>query len=153
MRILYFDLDGTILYESFGAVKTALTDGRFEQAVRDAKFDRLVCVGNAVKIIQLHESLGKPIDGIGMILELCPGAVKEEKWFREIVSLVEDPLRRVRCIDMGQDWWYADDLARDYFSEAGQSEIFDEHNGGRILETDPTGDGSDLLRWLRNVPS
>lgn len=88
-----------------------------------------------------------------MILELCPGAIKEEKWFREVVDIVEDPVRRVHCIDMDQDWLYADDLARVYFAEAGRSEVFDEHNGERILGADPTGDGSDPLRWLRTVPT
>ena len=66
-RVLYFDIDGTLLTES--EPKTALADGAFEQAVRAAGFDRLVCVGNVVTTIRFLLGREEPIDGLRMVFE------------------------------------------------------------------------------------
>jgi len=50
LKVLHFDIDGTLLTES--EPKTALAGGAFERAVREAGFDRLACVGNIVTTIR-----------------------------------------------------------------------------------------------------
>ena len=54
MRILYFDIDGTLLLEDTIHAKSKLAEGRFEDAVRGAGLDKLVCVGTFVKLMLDH---------------------------------------------------------------------------------------------------
>jgi hypothetical protein len=151
MRTFYFDLDGTLLVESFGAVKPALARGAFERAVRAVRFDRLVCVGNAVTIAHTLRKLGREVDGREMIRDLCRDAIVDTEWFLSTLDLASNPEHRVCDIDFDGDWWYADDLAELYFARENLDVAFTEHNGERICITDPEGDGSDLLTWLAGI--
>ncbi|HEY3215307.1 MAG TPA: hypothetical protein VGK93_02320 [Candidatus Eisenbacteria bacterium] len=151
MRILYFDLDGTLIHLNFGNVKNALARGAFERAVRTAEFERLVCIGNAMGIITLLEETGREPDGHGMLMQLCGGAFVDERWLRSICGWVRDPKRRVRELAFDQDWWCMDDMATRYFELDGRADLLGAHRGGRILESDPVGEGHDILKWLEGI--
>ena len=148
MKTLYFDIDGTVLLEEEWEVKSALARGAFEAAVRRASFERLVCVGNAVRIAHTVKGMGIPYDALGVLLDICRGAFADEAWFRSATTLVDEPENRVASIDLTSDWWYVDDLASHYFRVAGLEEILETHRGGRVFAPDPMGDGEDVLQWL-----
>jgi hypothetical protein len=147
-RILYFDLDGTLVHIRTGQLKSSLGGGRFERAVRSARFERLVCVGNAVAIVHALRDQGHEVDGTDMVFRLCSGAFETHDWFCARCALASDPRRRARDIDWRSDWWYVDDLAGRYLAQEGRQDLLTRHRGGRILVPDPAGDGSDLLDWL-----
>jgi hypothetical protein len=149
MKTLYFDIDGTVLGAETGRVKSALAEGTLERTIRRCGFERLVCVGGAVKSVRLLEELGQTPDGLAAVFMLCDGAFQDEVWFREHVSLVRDPDRRAEQIDLAGDWWYADDMAAFYFRAVGQEADYTEHLGKRIFVPAPEGRGCDLLAWLR----
>jgi hypothetical protein len=151
VKTLYFDIDGTLLGLESGEVKPALLGGRFEQEVRKAAFNKVVCVGSVVNVIRSLEELGQDSDGMSLVLTLCNGAFSGERWFRESVQLVADPDERVSHIDFSGDWWYVDDLAAYYFEKAGLADVFEENEGCRIFVPDPDGDGSDVLEWLSQI--
>ena len=148
MRALYFDLDGTLIGQDTGRPKTALLGGRFEDAVRAASFEAIVCVGSFVAVIHELVSVRTGYDGPGAILELCGGAFRDESWFRRTLRLVGDPWNRAAEVPLDTDWWYVDDLARSFFSRAGREGVFRAECGRRICVPQPDGDGSDVLEWL-----
>ena len=150
-RVLYFDLDGTLIHTGFGDVKPRLANGAFERAVRRAGFERLVCVANAVAIVHALEEMDRDPDGLGMIFQLTLGALADEAWFRSVTTLVTDPRHRARYLDLSADWWWIDDLAERYLALEGMSSVYASHRGGRILAPDPNGDGQDVLDWLERV--
>ena len=132
MRILYFDLDGTLIHLNFGSVKSALGRGAFERAVREAGFERLVCIGNAMAIITLLEETGREPDGHAMLMELCGGAFRDEAWLRSICGWVRDPKHRVREIAFDRDWWCVDDMATRYFELEEKTDLLRAHRGKRV---------------------
>jgi hypothetical protein len=148
MKTLYFDINGTIVHEY--KCKPALVNGRFEEAILQAGFRRLVCMSNALSIVQLSEEMGQDPDYLDAIFDLCWGAFRDRAWFREVTTLVSHPECRVRFIDFAGDWWYLDDLAKEYLDREKSSNLFDEHYGKRILAPEPTSDGTEILRWLRD---
>ena len=77
MRQLYFDIDGTLLTQ--GDPKPALTDGRFEAAIRRAQVGRLVCVGNFCNVVQMVKEVDPGYDGLGMVFRLCQGVFADEE--------------------------------------------------------------------------
>jgi len=148
MKALYFDIDGTLLAES--EPKTALAGGAFERAVREAEFERLVCIGNIVTTIRFLHDRQEPIDGLRMVLDTCRGTFADWDWFRQVTSLVEDSEHRARHIDLTSDWYLLDDLAEGFFMREGMANLYGREVGKRILAPDPFGNGSDVLQWLRN---
>jgi hypothetical protein len=150
-KTLYFDLDGTIIHMGFGDVKLRLADGAFERAVRQAGFERLLCVANAVAIVHALEEIGQEVDGVEMIFRLALGAIGDLAWFRRVTTLVEDPRHRARFIDLAADWWWIDDSALHYLALEGMTDLFSAHRGGRILAPNPDGDGRDVIEWLERV--
>lgn len=148
MKTLYFDIDGTILCEDEGSVKTALGAGALEAVIRNTGFKRLVCVGNFGAIASGVKALGFEYDVLGVLFRLCDGAFEDEAWLRARTVVVEDPHHRADHIDFTGDWWYVDDLADHYLKNAGRGDIYDRHVGERILVPEPRGDGQDVLRWL-----
>jgi hypothetical protein len=50
---------------------------------------------------------------------------------------------------MTGDWWYLDDLARSFLDKEELANVFAEQIGKRILAPEPTSDGNEILRWLR----
>jgi hypothetical protein len=152
MRTLYFDIDGTLLVGSFGAPKPALAGGVFEQLVRAAGFERLVCVGNVVAIVRTLEK-SAPVDGLGMVLRVCQGVFADERWFWRVTTLIDDPAARARTVveSGGPDWFWIDDLAAHYCEQAALGAAYREHAGTRILAPTPEGDGCDLAEWLTRL--
>ena len=146
-KTLYFDINGTIAFQY--QCKPALVDGAFERAVRAAGFERLVCMSNVQNTIKLLAHLGKQPDALGIIFDMCWGAFRDPDWFRRVTTLVPDPDHRANHIDLASDWWYLDDLAREYFATEELQAQFDQHLGGRILAPAPASDGMDILAWLR----
>ncbi len=99
-RILYFDVDGTILLLAKGIPKPALQGGAFEEAVRSTGFSQVICVGNVVNIVHELQHLGKAVDGSDIVFDLCQGIFRDKKWLKEVLSLVSNPEHRVRDIDL-----------------------------------------------------
>jgi hypothetical protein len=151
VKTLFFDLDGTVIVLDEGTVKPRLAGGAFERAIRNAGFEQLVCVGNAVAIIGHLEGLKMKPDGHQMIFDLCFGAFEDKRWFASVCSWIAEPRDRGRIITGLGDWWYVDDLAREYLEEAGKHSLFELHNGGRILVPDASGDGQEMLDWIGTV--
>lgn len=149
LKILYFDIDGSILRDS--RPKPALADGEFESAVRDAGFERLVCVSNVITIIQFLESQGEAPNGHKMVFDICRGTIQNEVWFRSITTLASDPQHRARHIDLASDWWYLDDMAKWFLEQDGFDELFEENLGHRVFTPDESGDGNRVLEWLQTV--
>jgi hypothetical protein len=151
VRKLYFDIDGTVLALNSGLPKLALAEGRLEAAIRHVRADELICVGNFAGVVRTVWTVQPEYDGFAAIFALCRGVFVDERWFRGLTQLVTDPRLRAGEVDLGADWWYMDDEAEKYFSEAGRAGIFREHLGGRILAPSPTGNGEDVLRWLDSL--
>ena len=105
LKVLYFDIDGTVLLDGCDRAKPALAGGRLEAAVREAGVQRLVCVGSFVTVARLMMQVDENYDALGMILELCQGAFADSAWFRASTDLVQDADDRARCVDMSDDWW------------------------------------------------
>ena len=109
----------------------------------------MVCVSNVQNLIQLAEDLGQVTDRVGMVFDLCWGAVRDKPWFRQVTTLVPDPDHRGRFIDFAGDWWYVDDLAKEYLERENSGNLFVEHCGKRILVPEVRSGGTEILRWLR----
>lgn len=152
MRTLYFDIDGTLLVSDHAGPKPCLANGRFEAAVRVARIDCLVCVGNFADVVRLASQIQSSYDALGAVFNICSGVFASETWFRESVILTDDSERRAALIDLGADWWYVDDLAEHYFRTAGRDEAYRREVGRRIMVPSPNGDGSDVLEWLSAIP-
>lgn len=152
-KVLYFDIDGTLLSPE-SEPKPRLAGGAFEEGVREAAFDRLVCVSNLGKIIQFLGEMGKVSDGLGLAFELCRGTFADEAWFRQVTTLaMKYAEHRVHIIDYSADWWYLDDLAAYFMEKEGRSDLFKANVGRRIFAPNPNGDGLDILDWLRSCCS
>jgi len=151
VKILYFDIDGSLLREDTATVKPALANGRFERLVSEAGFDRLVCVGNIVTLVQQLPAITPDIDGADVIFTYCGGAFADLDRFRATVEWVDSPERRARHLDRAADWWYLDDLARFYLEQESMGELLEAELGGRIYVPRPNGDGSGVAAWLTGV--
>jgi hypothetical protein len=148
MKVLYFDLDGTLVGLESGVLKPQLAGGAFERAARAGGFERLVCVSSAVSLIPAVRARDPETDGHALIWRLCEDAFEDEAWFRRAVAWVEEPERRARHLDLGADWWYLDDRAELYLAREGLDGLLHTAHAVRILAPDPNGDGSDVLEWL-----
>jgi hypothetical protein len=152
VRTLYFDIDGTLLLNDHAGAKTFLANGAFEEAVRAAEVDRLVCVGNFVDVVRIAATITPSYDGVSALFRICLGVFSNEAWFRENVTMADDAERRAELVDLRADWWYVDDLAEHYFRAAGRGDTFHRGAGKRIMVPTPNGDGRDVLEWLAEIP-
>lgn len=148
MKTLYFDIDGTILRAGTLAAKSALADGGFERAVRAAGFEALVCVGDLGLAVHLAARLDPTYDSLGVLFEMCDGALIDESWLRSVTTFVSEPDHRVRHLDLTRDWWYVDDLAAAYCALEDQGALFERWQGHRILVPLADGDGRDMVAWF-----
>ena|SRR5215510_899159 len=145
-RVLYFDIDGVFLdYDD--QPKTALVDGRLQQAIEQAGFTKIVCVSGwadlfASPVLRLSDSERK-----AAICKLL-SKLLDADFLNERLELAQDTDNRCRSIDITQDFYYADDWADEYASKEWGREFYETHRGGRILQVDPCGDGSDIMKWL-----
>lgn len=122
MKILYFDIDGTFILEERSEPKSKLAGGQLEVAVRRARFDRLVCVGNFSCIVHLVKGSQPEYDALGVLFGICRGVFSDERWFGTVTSFVADPAKRFEYVDLSSDWWYVDDLAADYVRETNRED-------------------------------
>ena len=67
MKILYFDIDGTVLLTDTNKAKPCLANGRFEAGIRRAGFSNLVCVGNFARIAHAVKGMGLEYDELGVL--------------------------------------------------------------------------------------
>ncbi len=148
-KILYFDVDGTILPRNTPEPKSALADGRLEAAIRDAGFTGMVCVGNFASIAHMATSIDPGYDSIGTLFRMLGGAFSDEDWFRSVTGLVVDAQKRAEHISFEGDWWYTDDLALEYLGAASRSQLLSGDDAHRICIPDPYGDGADIIDWIR----
>ncbi|HEX9154866.1 MAG TPA: hypothetical protein VF819_04835 [Nitrospira sp.] len=151
MKILYFDLDGTVVVGDEYRAKPSLAGGQLEGAVRRAGFQRLVCVGNLSRVAHLMKEIRCDYDELGMLFGICRGVFADEAWFRSVASFIPDPEHRFRHVDLATDWWYVDDLAPMYISQEGREDLLMLEEGRRILIPNPTGDGHDIMEWLNKT--
>ena len=152
MRRLYFDIDGTLLALDTGGPKPALMGGSLERSIKEAQIDEIVCVSNFVDVIRAVWMRQPDFDGLGAVYSLCGGVFSDQGWFRRVTQFVSDPQLRAAEIDLMSDWWYMDDEAENYFLKIERREIFDEQLGRRVLRPSPSGDGRDVIEWLRSIP-
>ena len=150
MKILYFDISGTLVDER-GRAKPALADGAFERAVRAAGVERLVCVSSLLTIVEARRMAGQDIDVHEFILGQCDGVFDDPAWFRSAVEMGAVPRRRVEAIDESLDWYYVDDYAREYLEHAGRYDLSRDEIGRRVLVTPGDSDGRDVLEWVTGV--
>lgn len=150
-RTLYFDIDGTVLRMYTPRAKPALANGVLGRAIRDARFEKLVCIGNYCEIAHMMQPLVPNFDPLGSVLEVCSGVFDDDDWFRACTRLITRPDLRAAEVDLTEDWWYMDDLAEKYFSDAGRAEVYREHRGGRIFVPTAEGDGEDVLAWIQKI--
>ncbi len=145
-RVLYFDIDGVFLdYED--QPKPALVGGRLQQAVEQAGFTKLVCVSGWADLFAspaLRLSVSERKAAICKLLS----KLLDPHFLNERLELAQDTDNRCHSIDITEDFYYADDWADEYASKEWGREFYEKHRGGRILQVDPYGDGSDILQWL-----
>lgn len=133
------------------APKAALLEGKLELILKKAKFDFIACVSGWVDIFAAEvmglDSLEKRKEAMYRKLEpLFP----DKKWFMEKIILVADTDHRCKYIDLKTDWYYVDDWADKFFTEAHDEDFFLKEKGNRILLCDHQGNGEDVLNWLKN---
>ena len=151
MRLLYFDIDGTLLMLGTGDPKPALAGGRFQAEIRQAQVDRLVCVSNLCHAFHMAKEIDAGYDSLGMVFTLCKGVFADEEWFRSVTTLIADPEHRTAAIDFSSDWWYIDDMAEQFFDQAGLRNVFRDQIERRIFAPEPNGSGDDVLRWVARI--
>jgi hypothetical protein len=149
-KILYFDVDGTILPRNSSRAKSCLAGGLLESALREAGFTAMVCVGNYASIAHMTASIDPGYDSLGTLFRMLSTAFTDEGWFRSVTSLVVDAGRRAEHIPFEGDWWYVDDYAPDYLDTAGKSHLLSGDLAHRICIPAPNGDGSDIIDWIRS---
>jgi hypothetical protein len=147
-RLLYFDIDGTILDKSSKAVKKNLQDGQLELKIREANFDKIYCVGNVNDIFQGLDKMGQHVDSVEIVYTLCFDAFTDFDWFMNYVCCTKNPDQRIKQIQFSEDWWYMDEMAGHYLKKGGKSEILKRQQGNRILIPKPNGDGEDIINWF-----
>ena len=150
-RVLYFDIDGTLVRPTFGRAKHALAGGRFERILHRAGFDRVVCVSDAVTIARLLAEVAPRrlrADVPSTLFRFCAGVFDDRAWFREHVRAIQDPIERASEFDLREDWYYVDDHAWRYLARAG---IPPDDAAERVLQCDPHGEGEDVAAWLTGL--
>lgn len=107
-----------------------------------------------VAVVEQLRELGlDEVDRARVVFEYCGGAFSDFPWFRETITFVADPHRRVRHLTLEGDWWYADDLAPYYFDLEKRNDILHRELGRRIHVPAANGDGGGLAFWLEHVVS
>jgi len=131
--------------------KTSLLNERLENLLKEADLDYIACVSGWVDIYA-SEVLG--LKTLGARKEALHRQLKElfpdKEWFMEKIILIPDTDNRCSYFDLDVDWFYVDDWADKFFTEAHSNILYEKENGKRILLCDHQGDGADILKWLRD---
>lgn len=149
-RVLYFDIDGTIVHQTFGPPKAAFANGGFEALLREGELDRIVCVSDAVSMGRALEAAGQ-ISSVGRyVFKQCRGAFRDWRWFARNIEFVSDPSNRARDIDVASDWLLIDDWADRYLMRGRSRALLrSARRGQRVFRPEPDSDGWELRAWLR----
>ena len=150
-KLLYFDINGTILDSSTKAVKKNLQNGQLELKIRKANFDKIFCIGNVNDIFNGLEEMGQHVDSVEIVYTLCFDAFIDFDWFLKNVCCTKSPDQRIKQIQFKEDWWYMDVLAERYFNRGETKETLIQHRGTRILIPKPDGDGKDIINWFDTI--
>jgi hypothetical protein len=150
-RFLYFGIDGTILDKSTKAVKKNLQNGQLELKIKNANFDKIICIGIIDKIFNGLRQMGQHVDSVEIIYTLCFDAFTDFDWFINMVVYTKNNDQRIKQIDFAGDWWYMDNSAEKHFRSVGKNEIYKQQNGNRILIPNPVGDGQDIISWFETI--
>jgi len=150
-KILYFDIDGTILDKSTKAVKKNLQNGQLELRIRNTNFDKIICVGNINDIFKGLQNMGQHVDTVEIMYTLCFDAFTDFDWFTNTVHCSKNENQRIKQIDFSGDWWYMDHSAEKHFRSVGKSEILKKQKGNRILIPNPVGNGQDIISWIETI--
>lgn len=148
VKILYFDIDGTVLRNDAPSAKPALGNGRFEELISRAGFDRVVCVGNMITVTRYLAEVDPDADPAEIVFRYLDGAFVDIEAFRARVVYSEDPEHRARHIDYAADWWYVDDMAAYYLELECLGDVLRAESGRRVFIPRPDGDGSGVAAWL-----
>lgn len=148
-RVLYFDIDGTIVHQTFGPAKAAFANGGLEALLRDGDLNRIVCVSDAVTMGRALEAAGR-VSSVGRyVFTQCGGAFQDWRWFARNVEFVADPSNRAQDIDVSADWLLIDDWAERYILRARSRELLrSARQGQRLFQPDADSNGWDLHAWL-----
>jgi hypothetical protein len=92
--------------------------------------------------------MGKEVEPMRMIFEVCDGAFLNLEWMEQRIELMKDPTARCKYMDFQSDFFYVDDLAEYHMRMAGLSTLYEQYAGGRILRPEPSSSGGEILRWL-----
>ena len=155
-KILYFDIDGVFLnYDD--DPKPRLTGGVIPSLLDSLGFDRIVCVSSWTDLVaEALRIRWTPAEHLpeAMVLGVharIASVFPDFEWFRLRVELAHGNDERGRHIDLDQDWYYCDDWADKFFSEAHSKTLYEAELGRRIHLSDPHDDGTGLISWLGSV--
>ena len=155
-RVLYFDIEGTLLDDDDDTAKKALTNGQLETALKSCAFDYYACVsGHSDMIHQSHQYGQIPSKNAQkeVIWHLLKDIFPDKENFIAKLILIYNSDRRAEYINPDSDWYYVDDWADKFYSDAFDRLTYQEmENNKRIFLTDPNGDAADILQWLAQLP-
>ena len=150
-KLLYFDIDGTILDGTTKAVKKSLQNGQLEITIREANFDKIFCVGNVNEIFKGLEEMGQHVDNIEIVYTLCFDAFTDFEWFMNNACCTKNPDRRIEQIQYNEDWWYMDVFAEKYVNKSEIRKTIEQHRDKRIFVPNAQGDGQDIINWISTL--
>jgi len=149
-RILYFDIDGVLLdYDDHP--KPRLLGGALEESLKRAGFNELVCVSGWSEMS--HEPLLRIPDNerVRWVYDRFSMLLPDRAWCLERLRLTTDTDHRASTINLNADWYYVDDWADKFFTDAHGKDRYEHWLGTRILLADPFGDGQDIITWLDRI--
>ena len=156
MRILYFDIDGVLLYYD-DMPKTALLNNALQNKLKSHGFDQLACVSGHADMANAKINNFSPERQKLKIHAILEDIFPDKDWFLEHLILLYENETRGRHIDLDEDWFYIDDWAEEFFTKEYGKEMWlfcaninstPPELRSRILQVDHRGDGSDILTWL-----
>jgi len=148
-RVLYFDIDGTLLdYED--RPKSALLGGRLQRALMHAGFTKFVCVSGWADLFASPALRLPPEERKRAICKMLKEMLDAD-FLEDRLRLAVETDNRCHSIDVNQDFYYIDDWADEYTIKQFGENFYNAHYGKRILRVDPYGDGTDILDWLESI--
>jgi len=150
-RVLYFDIDGTLLdYED--RPKPALLGGRLQRALMNAGFTKFVCVSGWSDLFTTPVLRLSPEDTKRAICKMLKEMLDTD-FLADRLRLAVETDNRCCSIDVDEDFYYIDDWADEYAIKQFGENFYNAPYGKRILRVDPYGDGTDILDWLESISS
>ncbi len=151
MRVLYFDIDGALL-DWYDKPKSALLSGGFHSLLVSRQFALLVCVSGWAEIVPAEVSWYPLDQRKASIHRLVAPLFSDRDWFLSRLELGVNTDHRGFLIDRNKDWYYLDDNADQFFSEAFGPEAYSAELGRRICCPHHSSDGAEVIAWLEAIP-